>query len=1112
MPTLNIDVNARTERARKDLRSLDKEVLKLSNSEKILARSIAKSGNVGAAAFRQMSSAAVKQAKAINSTAIQFRQLRSQLQAVGAAPQVIGRLTKDFVAFRKVMERGTITSIKFQQTQDKFSNTLRTTARQFKLLTGEVKDSTNATVRLNAQSKASQAALARQAHALSNAKIQYKQLLTQMRRLGASKDLIRSTTQAFVTFSKGMKTAELSSIRLQRAQDKLKTSFAGTKRQLAATAAATNKVGIAAKKGGKGITGLGATLENLGSTAVLVVGPLSGIGSRLIAFGAIAKRGSLAVAGLFTGLSAAGVLIFKSIKAFDILNLSLARTEAILKATGKEATITAEAVNRIAANVARETLANLEDTRPAAAALLSFGGINIGNLERVLTLAQDVSSTGLINFDRAIKSLGRSSEDPIANLDALKRVLGELTPLQKDQITNMQNMGRGAEAFGVILDIMAKKVGGVGSSQNKGLAGALDLLGLSWTELLESLGSGTLYKAAVATIQGLGFVVALLGDQIREFKGAIGIGPSKVFVKPPTKEDETTTKDTTFSPPSRIEKALIDVNTGIKRSFMDLDAEGERLRRGFSLISPEILKLAEKHKSLDDIVKILTGDFSGLNTEGRRVAKMAIETNNALIDLERKKEAFIISKDARPALEKYNDELKELIFLYDNSYISLDSLNAKHRELQATLESATPGFEKVLKDVRPGFEKALTNANAKVRASFIELNSEKEKLRHGFSLMSPEILKLADKYKLLDDVVKVIAGDFDGLTDAEHKAANMLIEASDGMQNLERKRKAFSIIKETRPALEKYNDAMRELTSLYAAGAIKANNFAIMQGELRAALESTTPELNILTAASEKFGDSLADLLVKGEDFSSGLKSIFKSLVDDIQKQFFKLAVINPILNGIFGASASRPGMGSQGGGASGLGGAGGLLGKMMGGSAANDNAPKEAFSKVADDFGEEGRIQSQNYGKSLAETNKKMGEAGGKAAGDFGNLFANMAGGVASAVGGGIGSFLGNAFADLLGFQHGGSFKVGGSGGRDSQLVAFKASPREKVSVETPGQQSKQGGSNVTYIDARGVDPGQMSRLIQVVKDLDESVEIRAINSTADARARNPSLFGRIA
>ena len=40
-----------------------------------------------------------------------------------------------------------------------------------------------------------------------------------------------------------------------------------------------------------------------------------------------------------------------------------------------------------------------------------------------------------------------------------------------------------------------------------------------------------------------------------------------------------------------------------------------------------------------------------------------------------------------------------------------------------------------------------------------------------------------------------------------------------------------------------------------------------------------------------------------------------------------------------------------------------------------------------------------------------------------------------------------------LLGFQTGGSFKVGGSGGADSQLVAFRASPNETVEVRTPAQ-----------------------------------------------------------
>ena len=39
-----------------------------------------------------------------------------------------------------------------------------------------------------------------------------------------------------------------------------------------------------------------------------------------------------------------------------------------------------------------------------------------------------------------------------------------------------------------------------------------------------------------------------------------------------------------------------------------------------------------------------------------------------------------------------------------------------------------------------------------------------------------------------------------------------------------------------------------------------------------------------------------------------------------------------------------------------------------------------------------------------------------------------------------------------LSGFQNGGSFRVGGAGGTDSQLVQFMASPNETVSIRTPG------------------------------------------------------------
>jgi hypothetical protein len=69
---------------------------------------------------------------------------------------------------------------------------------------------------------------------------------------------------------------------------------------------------------------------------------------------------------------------------------------------------------------------------------------------------------------------------------------------------------------------------------------------------------------------------------------------------------------------------------------------------------------------------------------------------------------------------------------------------------------------------------------------------------------------------------------------------------------------------------------------------------------------------------------------------------------------------------------------------------------------------------------------------------------------------------GNASNAGGGQ-NLLGAA-ASLFGFANGGSFRVGGSGGTDSQLVAFKASPDETVTIKTPAQQRQgSGGGNIT-------------------------------------------------
>jgi uncharacterized protein YukE len=85
----------------------------------------------------------------------------------------------------------------------------------------------------------------------------------------------------------------------------------------------------------------------------------------------------------------------------------------------------------------------------------------------------------------------------------------------------------------------------------------------------------------------------------------------------------------------------------------------------------------------------------------------------------------------------------------------------------------------------------------------------------------------------------------------------------------------------------------------------------------------------------------------------------------------------------------------------------------------------------------------------------------------DLGRLISNqfMRMLLSGSLGGGTsGGFLSGLFGALPGFATGGSFNVGGAGGIDSQLVAFRASPNENVSITKPGQSSS-GGSDVDVI-----------------------------------------------
>jgi hypothetical protein len=126
----------------------------------------------------------------------------------------------------------------------------------------------------------------------------------------------------------------------------------------------------------------------------------------------------------------------------------------------------------------------------------------------------------------------------------------------------------------------------------------------------------------------------------------------------------------------------------------------------------------------------------------------------------------------------------------------------------------------------------------------------------------------------------------------------------------------------------------------------------------------------------------------------------------------------------------------------------------MRAGVRASQDAFDDAANAFADTFAQGmGRVLDGDI-KGLF--NDLLRDVMDNALRDLGRTLFSAMGGSAQGGGGGFwGTILGAM--KIPGFKTGGSFKVGGSGGADSQLMQFRATPGEMVDIRRPGQD--QGG-----------------------------------------------------
>lgn len=415
----------------------------------------------------KMLDAAQRQADALNKAKLKVEQLSVAYSKLSDPLKVLHLLNKALKDFDSEMRSDApLNKLDFSKAGADFENTLKKARIEA--------DRLNQSIKGTGGSSAGLKSMEEQNRALDNAAMKVKALELSYSRLENSK-----------TYTKNLNTA-LERLRNTLGQTGLtKEQYTQALHEFNGTLSET---AIQVKKANPELAGLNLGFGDLSRTAVVTFGPLSGIGSRIIALTGIAKDGTLGIAaliGVLAGLSAIGG---KAITTFAAADVQLRSMEGAVKLLGGSSNETADSLNRIAINLAEATLTSTQFAREAVVALQAFG--NIGDrTEEIVNLAQDMSQalggSGLLENTR---KLGKVLEDPIRGMESLSEAGILFTKSEKKVIEALQAAGKGAEATDVVLNKLKSRVGGLAKEAAGGLAGAWDTMGERFTAFLEALG------------------------------------------------------------------------------------------------------------------------------------------------------------------------------------------------------------------------------------------------------------------------------------------------------------------------------------------------------------------------------------------------------------------------------------------------------------------------------------------------------------------------------------------------------------------------------------------------------------------------------------------------
>ncbi len=906
-----------------------------------------------------------------------------------------------------------------------------------------------------AQTKGAQktrAALLKQEIATRRAGRTFVELRQKMVKSGAPEKQVRKLEMAFQRLSLEMTSGKITVEQYARSMETFKDKVAKVNREFTKF-----KSGATDGKLGK----LANTLRNLESSAVLAIGPLSGVGARIRSIGAIAGRSSPLIIGLFVGVTALGVAFAKlaanALNAGRVMEATFARFKAAsgdIKIARKEMGFviqtalklglridtSAKAFSRLAAAAAGTTLEG-EGARKVflavsqAAAALRLSG---GEVEGTFRAIEQMMSKGTVQAEELRGQLGE-------RLPGAFRIAAEAMGLTTMELGKQLKLGRimAEEFLPNLARALTETYGKVALENVSSFTGSMNnltnqtfLFGLEFNRITR------ISKIVVGTLQKVASTVEFLRKNlvnIISLLGAVGaglaamasnkIGRGILFVAKAVRTLALAVVGFNFAVAFGAAASLaaglaafaipiavaVAAFIGLKfildstvESFDEMDTSLDDLNAG----KESAKDLGTKFKTLSDGIDAAVAELKVLDEVMGFMDRYAIEDIERLTKrFETIAEVEDLSAEALKGLYDWlvkigEDPASEALHDIEDAYSSLFDRLIRTRDAQADFigqGASLKAHGRTIEDLNQRFI-AIQSGSLKVVETFDEITMAGIEERRALEDLNVEISE--QDRRVIELVMALLRNRtaMDALTESEKR-------------NLMAKKAAESAQKKLVTGLVAATNKIEILQARTAALAEGPDSFEIFTKvtekvlKMRDALLKSGATMQQAVAWSNAYGRALRTNLDLTDRFARANQQMAAVVTGALEDIIMKGGSVKDMLHDLAKA----------------------LFNVML----------RALFLD---------KLQASLF-----------------------NLF--QGGAAPSALGGTLGQGGQGAYTGPPRFAHGGSFKVPGSGGSDHVPISFMAKPGEVVSVQRPDQLAgKGGGSGVTIVQNNHFEGGGLA------------------------------------